>query len=177
MQGVTYQEYENQPDVARSDVYAALYRGFREGLLLGRNQVLDEALKFAAEVTTYFKKTRYNDFVNKWGEGRLSELVGDLDESVRDVFLRVLSDPSMPLLDRLIIYSRANEAQRRMVYDELKPVLEAEFAREPISQSVPFAQAFPEPPGMTEHRAQRAAEAAAAENEKTEGARSDFERK
>ena len=50
-------EYEMQPEVARSDVYAALRRGFREGLLLGRPEVLEDAVKFAGDLTRFFKET------------------------------------------------------------------------------------------------------------------------
>ncbi len=157
---VTYGEYEGSPDVARSDVYAALERGFREGLLFDRPQVLTDALEFAKGLTAYFQGNEYTDFVNKFGERRMADLIGSLRTSVQDVFANVVMDSSQPLMDRLTIYNRAGEAQRRMVYDQLKGVLEQEYALDPLSNVVPFAQLFPEPPEMETYRQAQAAEAA-----------------
>ncbi len=158
---VTYGEYEGSPDVARSDVYAALGRGFREGLLLDRPEVLKQALDFARDLITYFQGNRYTDFVNKFGERRMADLVGNLKSSVQDVFANVLMDTSQPLIDRLTIYNRAGESERRLVYDLVKGPIEAEYAMDPISQVAPLAQVLPEPPDMEAFRHARAAEASA----------------
>ncbi len=160
VQNATYGEYVAAPDVARSDVYAALTRGFREGLLMNRPKVLEEAVKFARDLTEYFQGTQYSDFVNKFGERRMADLIGNLQTSVRDVFSNVLMDPSQPLVDRLTIYNRAGEPERRMVYDLVKSALEAEFSNDPLSQMAPFSQLLPEPPDMEPYRQAMAAEAA-----------------
>jgi len=160
VRNATYGEYALAPDVARSDVYASLQRGFREGLLLDRPKVLEEALKFSRDLIDYFQSSQIADFVNKFGERRMAALIGDLRTSVRDVFANVLVDPSQPLMDRLTIYNRAGEAERRMVYDLVRGPMEAEYSLDPISQMVPFAQVLPEPPGMEEHRLAVAAEEA-----------------
>ena len=157
---VTFGEYEGSPDVARSDVYAALERGFREGLLFDRPQVLKEALEFAKGLTTYFQGNQYMDFVNKFGERRMADLIGSLRTSVQDVFASVVMDPTQPLMDRLTIYNRAGEAERRMIYDQVKGVLEQEYGVDPLSNVIPFAQLFPEPPEMDPYRQAQAAEAA-----------------
>ncbi|MFO0874809.1 MAG: hypothetical protein U0575_12675 [Phycisphaerales bacterium] len=175
VQEVTYGEYEYQPEVARSDVYSALQRGFREGVLLRRPEVLQEAMKFAAQVTRYFKTTKYTDFVNKMGESRLGALIGTLDSSVRDVLEAVLVDRSSPLLERLFIYNGIDEAQKRLVYDRVKPAIEAEFNADQVASALQFAQAFPEPPGMEAYRAELAAEAA--RREKGDQSKSEMERK
>ncbi len=172
---VTYGEYEGSPDVARSDVYAALARGFREGLLLDRPQVLKQAIEFARDLTTYFQGNRYTDFVNKFGERRMAELLGSLKNSVQDVFASVLTDQSQPLLDRLTMYNRASEPERRIVYDLVKDSLEAEFIANPMSQVAPFAQVCPEPPDMEAFRQARAAEAAARQAETDASKRSTAE--
>ncbi len=161
VRNVTYGEYEGSPDVARSDVYAALGRGFREGLLLDRPEVLKQALDFARDLTLYFQGNRYTDFVNKFGERRMADLLGNLKTSVQDVFANVLMDTSQPLIDRLTIYNRAAETERRLIYDLVKGPIEAEFAADPIANVAPFTQIFPEPPEMEAFRAARAAEAAA----------------
>ncbi len=167
VQNTTYGEYAGAPDVARSDVYAALTRGFREGLLLDRPKVLEEALKFAKDLTEYFQGNQYADFVNKFGERRMADLLGNLRSSVQDVFANVLMDPSQPLVDRLTIYNRASEPERRIVYDLVKGPLEQEFSMDPLSKLAPFAQLLPEPPGMEAFRLAAAADAAkrAAEGE------------
>ena len=144
----TYAEYEAAPDVARSDVYAVLSRGFREGLLMDRPKVLQDAIKFARDLTEYFQSSQSTDFVNKFGERRMADLIGNLRTSVRDVLMNVLIDPSQPLVDRLTIYNRAGEPERRLVYDLVKAPLEAEFSMDPLSKLAPFAQVLPEPPGM-----------------------------
>ncbi|MFO0829006.1 MAG: hypothetical protein U0572_12775 [Phycisphaerales bacterium] len=171
----TFDEYEMQPEVARGDVFESLRRGFREGLLLGRKETLDTALKFARDVTIYFKENRYNDFVNKFGEGRMRDLIGSLESSVRDVLRFVLLDKSQPLLDRLIIYRNTPEKERREVYDLVKADLEAEFLASPLSKAVSVADAIPVPPGIEEYRAKLAAEAA--NKKKPETGRTDVERK
>ena len=89
-------EYEQVPEVARSEVYAALRRGFREGLLLDRPEVLEDAVRFAGDLTAYFKSNEAFDYVNKFGDGRIKDLVGDLESSVRDVFRSVLLDRRSP---------------------------------------------------------------------------------
>ncbi len=160
VRNITYGEYEYQPEAARSDVYNALIRGFREGLLLNRPQVLESAIQFAAELTEYFQGTRYTNFVNKFGERRMADLVSGLRTSIDTVLLQVLLDRAQPLIDRLTIYNRADEKYRRAVYDGAKAELEREYAQSILARNLPFEKAFPEPPGMEEYRAMKAAEAA-----------------
>ena len=155
----TVGEYEYQPEVARSDVYAALQRGFREGLLLNRPKVLEDARVFARDLIDYFKNSNFYNFVNKFGEGRITDLIGDLENSERVVLERVLLDRSLPLIDRLTIYNRASEDFRRLVYDDVRTSLEGEFLSSPMAQTLAFAQVLPEPPGMEVFRARRAEEA------------------
>ena len=127
---------------------------------MNRPKVLEEAVKFARDLTEYFQGNQYSDFVNKFGERRMADLIGNLRTSVRDVFSNVLMDPSQPLVDRLTIYNRAGEPERRMVFDLVKAALEAEFLNDPLSQLAPFSQLLPEPPDMEPYRQAMAAEAA-----------------
>ena len=178
VRNVTFGEFEMQPEVARSDVFAVLERGFREGLLLDNQQLLDDALKYARDLTTYFREARYNDFVNKFGEGRMKDLLGELDESIPAVLTKVLLDTSQPLLDRLIIFRKAPDDLRALVYDRVKPALEMEFDASRLKSSgLVFANLAPEPAGLEQVRrmlaeqAKRKAEEAEAQN------RSEAERK
>ncbi len=178
VRGVTYGEYEMQPEAARGDVYAVLERGFREGLLLDNEEVLKSALEYARGLTRYFRDAKYNDFVNKFGEGRMKELLGELDESIPAVLIKVLLDSSQPLLDRLIIFRKAPEDLRALVYDRVRPVLEEEFKRSRLVNSgLVFANLAPEPAGLEEvRRAQAEAARIKAEAAKNDN-RSEAERK
>ncbi|MFM2165247.1 MAG: hypothetical protein RL325_1684, partial [Planctomycetota bacterium] len=146
--------------------------------LLDNQQLLDDALKYARDLTTYFREARYNDFVNKFGEGRMKDLLGELDESIPAVLTKVLLDTSQPLLDRLIIFRKAPDDLRALVYDRVKPALEMEFEASRLKSSgLVFANLAPEPPGLDQVRkmlaeqAKRRAEQAEAQN------RSEAERK
>jgi hypothetical protein len=178
VQEVTYSEYEMQPEVARSDVYAALERGFREGLLLDNTQVLEDALRYARDLTRYFRDARFNDFVNKFGEGRMKDLLGELDESIPAVLSRIVLDTSQPLLDRLVIYRKAPDDVRAMIYDRVRPAIEAEFAASRLgSAGIQFPQAFPEPPGLDAARRALAERVRQREAEREAQNRSEAERK
>ncbi|MFM1831300.1 MAG: hypothetical protein RLZZ558_1640 [Planctomycetota bacterium] len=148
----TYGEYEMVPDVARTDVYAALQRGIREGLLLGNQKVMDEAMKYARELTEYFQSTRYTDFVNKFGERRMADLVGDLRQSVETVFQSLLLDRGQPLLDRLVMYNRAGDDLKRLAYDAVREQVAMELAEGPLGGVYRVEEVLPEPPGMEEYR-------------------------
>ncbi len=159
VQQITRGEYEMQPEVARGDVYAALRRGFREGLLLNQPDIYRDAIRYANQVTNYFQSGESYNFINKFGEGRMRELIGGLQDSVRDVFRDVLLDSTTALADRFIIYNRAGESERRLVYDFVKPYLEAEFQASPLSRTLTMQNVLPEPPGMEAFRAEQALKA------------------
>ncbi|MFO0783238.1 MAG: hypothetical protein U0636_06105 [Phycisphaerales bacterium] len=152
----TLGEYLAQPDVARTDVYAVLRRGFLEGYLLDNKKVLDESLKYARDLTAIFKGNRYTDFVTKMGDSRMADLLGSLERSVEDVLIGIMRDSSLPLLDRLLLYTKLPEDQKAMVYDSAKDLLAAEFAATPLSKAYTFQAVFPEPPNMDGYRARQA---------------------
>ena len=173
----TYGEYDMVPDVARTDVYAVLQRGFREGLLLGRKKILDESLKFAKDLTEYFQGNRYTDFVNKFGEKRMADLVGDIRRSVEDVLIALIRDTNQPLLDRLSMYNRATQEQRQMVYDSVKDQIESELKDSPLSQVMQLSVALPEPPEMPAYRALQAEAAVLRQDSLEKQNRSETQRK
>ena len=152
VQEETYGAYLEQPWAAYGDVQAALMRGYREGLLLGREGVLEDAIKFARDLTLYFKESETFDYVNKFGEARMTALVTDIDRSIADVFAFVLIDTQMPLVDRLTIYNRAPVEQQMLVYDLARDAVEAEFSTSPLASRIDFANIFPEPEGMDAYR-------------------------
>ncbi len=151
VQEKTYDSYVDEPWTAYNDVQSALIRGFREGLLFRRPEVLEDALKFASDLTVYFKTSDHN-YVNKFGEGRMSDLVSNLDKSVRDVFVMLMLDTSIPLVDRITMYNRAPAEQQMLVFDDTRGVIEAEFEDSRLAQRISFESVYPEPAGMEEFR-------------------------
>jgi hypothetical protein len=157
VRNATFGEYEMVPDVARTDLFAILRRGFIEGYLAGKKKVLEDALVYARDLTEYFKSTRYTDFRTKMGDARLADIIGSLERSVEDVIINIMQDSSLPLVDRLTIYNRLPEDQRAMAYDAAKPRIEADLAESPLAVAGGKLDAlFPEPPNMDAYRARRA---------------------
>lgn len=157
VRNATYGEYEQVPDVARTDLLAILRRGFLEGYLVGKKKVLDDALAYARDLTEYFRTNRYTDFRTKMGDARLADLIGSLERSVEDVLVGIMQDPSIPLVDRLTVYNRLPEEQKAMAYDGARARMEADFAGSPLAASgSKFDALFPEPPNMDAYRARKA---------------------
>jgi len=160
VRNATYGEYEQVPDVARTDLQAILRRGFLEAYLLGRKKVLDDALAYARDLTEFFRTNKFTDFRTKMGDGRLADLIGSLERSVEDVLVGIMQDPTLPLVDRLSIYSRLPEDQRAMVYDAALGKITADIASSPLSQGGGSAdQLFPPPPNIEAYRARKAQQA------------------
>lgn len=156
VQNETYNNYLDRPWMAYSDVQAALIRGYKEGLLLGQPEMLDNAIEFAQDLTRYFKESEDHDYTNKFGEERMTALVSDIRKSIQDVFQKVLTDNTTSLVDRITIYNRAPVEQQRIVYDFAVHPLRAEFEESPLGATLEFDSVFPEPPGMEEYRAEQA---------------------
>ena len=72
--------------------------------------------------------------------------------NIQDVFLMVLLDTSMPMVDRITIYNRAPAEQQMLIYDQALPLLEAEFNGSALARKLNFASVFPEPPNMEAFR-------------------------
>ena len=82
------------------------------------------------------------------------------------------------MLDRLVIYRKAPDDLKLAIYDRVKPTLEREYAVARLSQTgMPFAQAFPEPPGLAEYRKEQEAAARAREEAKKSDNTSEAQRK
>ncbi|MBX3354819.1 MAG: hypothetical protein KF724_03870 [Phycisphaeraceae bacterium] len=194
VQETTRGEYEYVPDTAATDVYAALRNGFIQAYLMGRPERLKTAREFASGIIEFFKSTHYFNFVNKFGEGRMRDLIADMETTEERVFTALLKDSSISLLDRLTMYNRAPEAMRRLAYDGVRDSINREIRMSPIGQSIvervraqgrgdpdvetalsqAVTQMFPEPPGMEEWRLVRA-ERARQREEQRAGSRADFQ--
>ncbi|MBM4113405.1 MAG: hypothetical protein FJ253_08570 [Phycisphaerae bacterium] len=193
---ITEGEYEYVPDTAATDIYMALRNGFLQAYLRENPKRLEAARNFAAGIIEFFKTTHYFNFVNKFGEGRMKDLIADLDMTEERVFIALMKDTSLPLIDRLMMYNRAPEPVRRLAYDDAKEQLRGEVATSPIGADIiartqlqgrpeedaekqldqAFAAFFPEPPQMEEWRRFKAERSKRIEEERA-GGRAEFKQR
>lgn len=166
----TFDQYQAQPHLAPRDVSASLRYGFKVGILGGRPDVMREALRFAGQVTHWFKTNAYNDYITAQGTARIGDLLGDVEDSTELAYLQLLTDPTVNLIDRLTIWSNTDRlesdiireaplilnreapALRALVYDRARPILEQQFANSELSVRNTFEEMFPQPPGLDRAR-------------------------
>lgn len=152
-------EYAFQPHLAPSEVAAAIRRGIRVGVLNDREDVLEQAIIFSQRVTEYFKGNEYYNFVNRFGRGRMNELIDELEGSLQTAFEQLMRDPTVPLRERLTIWRQIDRFQPRLrlqVYDRIQPYIERQFAMNPLSAGFELEEVFPQPPGLDRYRAELA---------------------
>lgn len=152
----TFEQYDQQPFLAPSEVAASLRYGFRFGLGRGREEVFEQARAFAQEIITFFTTTRYNDFVTKMGTGRLKDLISTLQNSEVTVLGQLMVDSTIPLIERLAIFSRIPAEYKVMVYDDIWPHIARQLQASDFKGVIPIDTALPPPPGIDEYRRQRA---------------------
>jgi hypothetical protein len=160
------EQYEFQPHLAPSDVAASLRYGIRVGIGQNRPEVYEQALHFANQVTEFFKGNEYYDYVNKFGRGRMAEIIGQLEQSVEIAFLQLMTDPTITLEERLTIWRQIDQHEpqlRLRVYDYIRPSIEQQYNTNPLSQRFTLAQVFPTPRGIEAYRVRMAQERAARE--------------
>lgn len=155
------EEYWFQPHLAPSEVAAALRRGIRIGVGQDQPDVYEQALRFADGVTKIFRDNEYYNYSNKFGRGRMQELLAQLDRSLETAFLQLMADPTLTLQERLTIWRQMEQFDRgpdtrRRVYDRLYPAIARQFQTNPLSMRYKLEQLFPEPPGMAQFRVQEA---------------------
>ena len=150
-------EYTYQPELARSDIGSSLRGGL---LALGQGQPdhWQLALRFADEVTQYFKGNDYNDYTTKFGEGRMAALIGDLEASVPAVITQVISDPSLKMSFRIGLWQQLDEhgpRPKQLAWSELlRRELERQLAVSYLKDRYTVDQAFPAPLGWEQAQAQ-----------------------
>jgi len=153
-------EVEMQPHIAPSEVAASL----RSGFLLGYGRTPDpetfrRAVRFANDVTDYFKYNKYNDFVDKMGSSRLGALIGQLENSVYTVLAQLMIDTTIPLHSRLLVWKQVPDEYKLPIYDDLYPHMMAQLETHPLGQAFSPDEAFSAPIGIEEYRRLRALEA------------------
>jgi hypothetical protein len=154
-------QYEAQPALAPSEVAASLRYAFRQGVGGNDRQIWEDALTFAQEVTAYFKGNEWNDYTNKFGRARLGELIGAIENSATIAFEQVMTDPSIEMRERAVIWSKVDEYDpqlRLRVYDRIMPHLQRQFADNRLAQRFTVDQLFAAPPNLELFRQRMAAE-------------------
>jgi len=149
--------YEDQPHLAPSEVAASLRYAYRMGVGKDNKQVWEDAVKFAADVTEYFKTNEWNAYVNKFGRGRMSELIGAVTDSVRIAFEQVMTDPTLEIVERATIWSKIDQYHptlRLQVYDAIQPHLARQFEQSQLRARFTLDQLFPRPAGLEQFREQ-----------------------
>ena len=168
----TFEQYDQQPFLAPSEVAAALRHGLRM-LGRGRKDVFEQALQFADTITTFFDTNRYQDFETKMGTGRLKDLIGTLENSLVTVCGQLMVDTTLRLLERLTIYRSLPPDLQLAVYDTIWPEIARQLQASDMKGVIPISDALPEPPGIEEYRRQRALE----ESQRQEAGEAQTERK
>jgi hypothetical protein len=174
-------QYTYQPHLAPSEAVASLRYAFREGVGRDRPEVYDEAMEFVNLVIRYFRGNEYNDYVTRYGEGRMKDLLATLDTTRPRAFLQLMTDPTIHLQEKHTIWLNIDEYEptlRVEVYDLMVASLRQQFERTELVREYTFDEFFPAPPGLEIYRQYIAAERAkreAAEAERTD--RDEFERK
>lgn len=156
-------QYQFQPHLAPSDVAASLRYGLRVGIGQNRPEVWEQAITFARQVTDFFKGNDYYDYVNKFGRGRMSEIIGALETSAETAFLQLMTDTSIPLEERLTVWRQIEQHEpllRLRIYDWIRPSIEQQYQANPLSQRFTLSQVFPAPRGIEAYRVQMARERA-----------------
>jgi hypothetical protein len=157
------EQIEAQPHIAPSEVAASLRYGLRVGIGQGRPEVYEDALAFAAQVTEYFKKNDWFNYTTKFGTGRIADIIGQLENSAIIAFIQLMTDPTVPMRERQVIWSEADKVEpelRLRSYDMIAPSLSRQFTGNKMSQLMSFDTAFPQPAGLEAYRIRMAAERA-----------------
>ena len=154
-------EVEMQPHIAPSEVAASLRSGFLLGYGGARPdpETFRRAVRFANDVTDYFKYNKYNDFVDKMGSSRLGDLIAQLEDSVYTVLAQLMIDTTIPLHRRLLVWRQVPDEYKLPIYDDLYPHMMMQLETHPLGQVMPPDEAFPAPIGIEEYRRRKALEA------------------
>lgn len=160
-------EYSMQPHMAPSEVAMALRNGYIQAWVHGREDVLEDAMNFADNVIRYFREEA-NDYTTKFGSQRMGDIMQDIESARYWVFQQLMVDGSVPLIDRLQMWSRAPDDLKSRAYDRIVEQIAQQASRDPFAQNLSIDQVLPQPAGLEARRraeaARRAAEQEAAES-------------
>ena len=153
---LTKDEYDRQPHMAPSDVVASLRFGFRAGIGQRRPEIYKDAVRFANQVTDYFRSHEGIDYETKLGSARMRDLLALLGESAEIAFIQVMTDPTIPFDERIQIWTQVDEFEpelRLRTADRIRPAVARELEWGPLAGKVSVDELLPEPPGIAAFRA------------------------
>ena len=119
-------------------------------------------MKFANEVTQYFRTHEGIDYETKLGTARMRDLVALLGKSAEIAFLQLMIDPTVSYEERSLIWAQVDEFEpelRLRTSDRIRPLVERELEMGPLAGRVTIDEFLPEPPGIEAFRAALAARA------------------
>ncbi len=156
------------PYVLVSEVVGSLQGAFIDGLLAGDDDLFRRNFQWAGQAHKYYMKTQVRDVI---ADGGADTRTGVLDPDFRivagDLFARTIQ--LMHLDEAADMYGRAPIELQQFAYDFLAAAWKDEIDRlAEAGRSEPFDIVFPEPAGMSEHRAWIAQVAAERQKKRTD---------
>jgi hypothetical protein len=124
--------------------------------------VYKEAVKFANEVTNYFRTHEGIDYETKLGTARMRDLLAVLGTSAEIAFLQLMIDPTVSYEERALIWAQVDQFEpelRLRTSDRIRPLVQRELEMGPLAGRVSIDEFLPEPPGIEAFRAAIAARA------------------
>lgn len=148
-------QIEAQPHIAGSEIAEALYHGFLVGLGQGDEQTFQDAVQYARQVLHWFKTNEYFNEKNRFRELRIGDLVESVEQSAIAVLRAIITDRSLPIQQRSLIWSKADQYDptlRGRVHDFIRPQLESEFNSTPLGSRFKVDELFPAPANLEQVR-------------------------
>jgi len=138
------------PSVAIQEVVGALQDAYLSGLVGGDDEVFDAQMQYARRFHAAYleQQLRANNVAE--GQGRAEYLDRRFDFLAGNIFNNLL--PQLDIDFAKTAYNNAPAELQRWAYDGLVERYKRAFDDQAERGGTPFAVAFPEPPGMQEHR-------------------------
>lgn len=164
------------PYVAVTEIEGALIEAFTRGVMLRKPEVFKKEMEYAKAAHTAFLSEQGTRTLADPEYGRMKAYVGEtFDITVRKVLVRLLTGGSVGApgggynlgpAQSADLFTRLQPDFRQLIYDDLISQL---TQRNPNLTPEYLASLFPEPAGMAEYRATRAAIEAASDKSRREG--------
>lgn len=138
------------PNVAVSEVTAALLGAFASGLLAGDADLFSAQIRYAADAHGYFMREQRRRSAVDPASARMDLMPADFGLLAGGVFAQFVSGLSLD--DARTVYAAAPDNLRVFAYDALKAQLCPQFEGENPMVDTPFDAVFRPPPGLEEHR-------------------------
>lgn len=140
------------PQVAREEVAGALQNAFVSGLLAGDTELYQGMIRYAAQAHKYYMEEQARVMTAGGGMSRMEVMDRDFWWMTGNLFAAFLTN-AVDVEEAEIMYANAPNSMKQYAYDALRDLYQA-----PMNQIAergagrPFAEVFPEPPGMAQHR-------------------------